>query len=92
MTDNHIPIVTARLLLDRFRKEDWRDFYRIELSLEQHLFTAESYQPSTEELTKNYVYQLSEQALHLEHMTLLWVRMVRVIDHSPNRVWAVLSR
>jgi hypothetical protein len=24
-----------------------------------------------------------EQALHLEHMTLLWVRMVRVNGHSP---------
>ena len=33
-----------------------------------------------------------EQALHLEHMTLLWVRMVRVYGHSPNMVWAVLKR
>jgi hypothetical protein len=33
-----------------------------------------------------------EQALYLEHMTLLWVRMVRVMGHSPNMVWAVLSR
>jgi hypothetical protein len=33
-----------------------------------------------------------EQALHLEHMTLLWVRMVRVNGHSPNMVWAVLRR
>ena len=33
-----------------------------------------------------------EQALHLEHMTLLWVRMVRVDGHSPNMVWAVLKR
>ena len=33
-----------------------------------------------------------EQALHLEHMTLLWVRMVRVMGHSPNMVWAELSR
>jgi hypothetical protein len=33
-----------------------------------------------------------EQALHLEHMTLLWVRMVRVMGQSPNMVWAVLSR
>jgi hypothetical protein len=33
-----------------------------------------------------------EQALHLEHMTLLWVRMVRVMGHSPGMVWAVLSR
>ena len=29
-----------------------------------------------------------EQALHLEHMTLLWVRMVRVMGHSPSLVWA----
>ncbi len=33
-----------------------------------------------------------EQALHLEHMTLLWVRMVRVKGHSPNLVWAALTR
>lgn len=33
-----------------------------------------------------------EQALHLEHMTLLWVRMVRVNGHSPNMVWAALAR
>lgn len=32
------------------------------------------------------------QALHLEHMTLLWVRMVRAMGHSPNMVWALLSR
>lgn len=33
-----------------------------------------------------------EQALHLEHMTLLWIRMVRVSGHSPNTVWAALRR
>ena len=33
-----------------------------------------------------------EQALHLEHMTLLWVRLVRVNGHSPNLVWAALHR
>lgn len=33
-----------------------------------------------------------EQALHLEHMTLLWVRMVRVNGHSPDLVWAALKR
>lgn len=33
-----------------------------------------------------------EQALHLEHMTLLWVRMVRVMGQSPHRVWAMLTR
>ncbi|MDP3276719.1 MAG: NADPH-dependent F420 reductase [Deltaproteobacteria bacterium] len=32
------------------------------------------------------------QALHLEHMTLLWVRMVRVHGHSPHIVWAALER
>lgn len=32
------------------------------------------------------------QALHLEHMTLLWVRMVRVNGASPNMVWAALRR
>ena len=33
-----------------------------------------------------------EQALHLEHMTLMWVRMVRVHGHSPHLVWAALRR
>lgn len=33
-----------------------------------------------------------EQALHLEHMTLLWIRMVRVHKHSPHLVWAALRR
>ena len=33
-----------------------------------------------------------EQALHLEHMTLLWVRYVRAGKQSPNLVWAALRR
>lgn len=33
-----------------------------------------------------------EQALHLEHMTLLWVRMVRMGGQSPHMVWAALRR
>lgn len=32
------------------------------------------------------------QALHLEHMTLLWVKMARVNGHHPNFVWAYLER
>lgn len=32
------------------------------------------------------------QALHLEHMTLLWVKMVRVHGHHPNFVWAYLEK
>lgn len=32
------------------------------------------------------------QALHLEHMTLLWVRMVRAGGHSPQLVWAALRK
>lgn len=32
------------------------------------------------------------QALHLEHMTLLWVRMVRAEGHSPHLVWGALRR
>lgn len=30
------------------------------------------------------------QALHLEHMTLLWIRMVRGGKHSPHITWAAL--
>lgn len=32
------------------------------------------------------------QALHLEHMTLLWVRMVRAYGRSPGLVWGVMER
>lgn len=32
-----------------------------------------------------------QQVLHLEHMTLLWIRMVRVHGHSPRLVWAALK-
>ena len=32
------------------------------------------------------------QALHLEHMTLLWVKMVRANGHSPHFTWAYLER
>ena len=32
------------------------------------------------------------QALHLEHMTLLWVKMVRMNGHHPNFVWAYLEK
>ena len=32
------------------------------------------------------------QALHLEHMTLLWIRMERAGGQSPHRVWATLTR
>lgn len=32
------------------------------------------------------------QALHLEHMTLLWVKMVRMGGMSPRMVWSVLSK
>lgn len=33
-----------------------------------------------------------EQALHLEHLTLLWIRMVRGQGRSPHLVWARLER
>ncbi|WP_422080810.1 NADPH-dependent F420 reductase [Ulvibacterium sp.] len=32
------------------------------------------------------------QALHLEHMTLLWVKMVRANGHHPNFTWAYLEQ
>ena len=31
------------------------------------------------------------QALHLEHMTLLWVKMVRANGHHPHFTWAYLE-
>jgi hypothetical protein len=33
-----------------------------------------------------------DQALHLEHMTLLWIRMVRAGGRDPHIVWARLDR
>ncbi|HLP64794.1 NADPH-dependent F420 reductase [Flavobacterium sp.] len=35
---------------------------------------------------------LLDQALHLEHLTLLWVKMVRKNGHHPNFVWAYLEK
>lgn len=32
------------------------------------------------------------QSLHLEHMALLWVKMVRANGHHPNLTWACLER
>lgn len=32
------------------------------------------------------------QALHLEHMTLLWIKMVRVGGHNPHFMWASLEK
>ncbi len=32
------------------------------------------------------------QSLHLEHMTLLWIKMVRANGHHPNFTWAYLER
>ena len=32
------------------------------------------------------------QALHLEHMTLLWITMVRAGGQPPHLVWAALRR
>ncbi len=33
-----------------------------------------------------------KQSLHLEHMTLLWIRMVRLQGRTPHLVWAALQR
>lgn len=33
-----------------------------------------------------------DQALHLEHMTLLWVKRVRRDGHSPHFVWGYMKR
>ena len=33
-----------------------------------------------------------DQALHLEHMTLLWIRLVRARGRSPHLVWAALRK
>ncbi len=33
-----------------------------------------------------------KQSLHLEHMTLLWIRMIRLQGRTPHLVWAALQR
>ena len=33
-----------------------------------------------------------KQALHLEHMTLMWVRMIRMGKKNPNLVWGAMRR
>lgn len=33
-----------------------------------------------------------EQALHMEHMTLLWIRLVRTTGRSPHLAWATLQK
>lgn len=33
-----------------------------------------------------------EQALHLEHLTLLWIRLVRTGGRSPHLAWAALQK
>ena len=57
--------------------------------------------PSARETVGSLILQLGwdaldvgglEQALHLEHMTLLWVRLVRMNGYSPNLAWAKLTR
>jgi RimJ/RimL family protein N-acetyltransferase len=44
----YIPITTKRLLLDLFKPDDWKDYYQIELSEEQHKYNSESYSPRSE--------------------------------------------
>lgn len=56
-----IPINTERLLLDRFKSDDWEDFYNIEKSREQHRFNFETYNPRTKKQIKKHVSVLSEQ-------------------------------
>jgi predicted dinucleotide-binding enzyme len=34
----------------------------------------------------------ADQALHLEHMTIMWVKYVRVQGHAPGLVWAALAK
>jgi 8-hydroxy-5-deazaflavin:NADPH oxidoreductase len=33
-----------------------------------------------------------DQALHIEHMTLLWIKMVRRDGQNPNMVWSMLQK
>ena len=59
--DTLIPIKTDRLLLDRFKPDDWKDFYKIEKSPEQHRFNFETYNPRSKVQIKEYMKELSEQ-------------------------------
>ena len=59
--DDLIPIKTDRLLLDRFKPDDWKDFYTIEISPEHHRFNFETFNPRTEEQIQKYIIDLSNQ-------------------------------
>jgi [ribosomal protein S5]-alanine N-acetyltransferase len=56
-----LPLVTPRLLIDRFRPDDWKDFYEIEISREQHQFNHETYSPKTENQVEESIQRLSER-------------------------------
>ena len=50
-----LPIPSSRILIDRFYPDDWKDFYEIELSVEQHRFNRETYEPRTEEQIIDFI-------------------------------------
>ncbi len=56
-------------------------------------YAKEQLKPLVEEM--GYMYKdigALDQSLHLEHMTLLWVKMVRRDGHHPNFVWGYMER
>jgi [ribosomal protein S5]-alanine N-acetyltransferase len=56
-----LPVITERLLLDKFIPDDWKDFYLMEQSPEQHRFNFESYNPRTEDEIIKFIDEKSKQ-------------------------------
>ncbi len=50
-----IPIKTERLLLDKFKPDDWKDYYQMEISPERHKYNRNLFEPKSEEKIKEYV-------------------------------------
>ena len=51
--NSYIPIKTPRLLFDAFYPEDWKSYYAIEQTPEDHRFNSEELNPRNEEEIKN---------------------------------------
>lgn len=76
--DKIIPIKTDRLLLDRFKPDDWKEFFKIETSKEQHRYNFETYNPRTKEQIKNYITELSRQNYNDRKLPFLFaIRLIK---------------
>ncbi len=81
----HIPIATARLVLDRFTPKDWKMYYQIELSEEQHRYNAESYSPRSEKDIRFMINDWSKLDFSTSNFAI--VLAIRKQDHPALIGW-----